>query len=121
MTEKSICPRCKIDMVAHTSRYGLFHSCPNYPACDMIGKLVGDTWIYSNQRTRDARKEAHNAFDSLWQCHLMQRDKAYDWLAEALGIRRDLCHIEQLDEAVCRRVVLLAANKFDKLNEETRL
>lgn len=59
----------------------------------------------ANAELRQAKMEAHAAFDPLWRSGLMKRRDAYGWLAERLGIERDQCHIGYMDVVECRRVV----------------
>ena len=55
--------------------------------------------------TRRARSAAHDAFDPLWRSKAMSRPAAYAWLAEATGIRRDLCHIGMMNAEQARSAV----------------
>lgn len=66
----------------------------------------------ANTELRQAKMEAHAAFDPLWKFHTfrngyqtMTRNAAYEWLAGQLGINRGDCHIGMFDVAQCRRVV----------------
>lgn len=66
----------------------------------------------ANAELRQAKMEAHAAFDPLWKFHTfrngyqtMTRNAAYGWLAGQLGINRADCHIGMFDVAQCRRVV----------------
>jgi hypothetical protein len=65
-------------------------------------------------RTRYWRTQAHQALDSRWRradpsarsgAHGFMRRKAYAWLAGALGIAVEDCHIGRFTEAECRRVI----------------
>lgn len=62
----------------------------------------------ANQKTADARKAAHQAFDPLWKEGSLSRTKAYALLAESLEIDRSDCHISWFDVATCNRVVEIA-------------
>lgn len=55
-----------------------------------LGKLA-------NAETRIARRQAHIAFDRLWKHEIMERNEAYKWLADQLGIHRKHCHIGLFD------------------------
>lgn len=63
----------------------------------------------ANAELRQAKIEAHAAFDQLWKsttpAGTFDRSGAYKWLAEQLGISRDDCHIGMFDVEMCRRVV----------------
>src|SRR5438067_898121 len=51
-----------------------------------------------------ARQDAHRFFDPLWKEGLVDRDTAYELLAQELGIERDACHMSLMDAEVARRV-----------------
>lgn len=69
-----------------------------YTGVEPLGRL-------SNASLRAAKSRAHAVFDPLWRSGRMTRKQAYAWLAEQLGITVEECHIGDLDEAMCRRVV----------------
>lgn len=48
---------------------------------------------------------AHEAFDPIWRSGAMSRSRAYQWLADRLGIDREDCHMLNFDETTCLRVV----------------
>lgn len=57
----------------------------------------------ANAELRQAKQDAHAAFDPLWQSGRMKRKDAYSWLASRLGI--ETAHIGEFDVETCRRVV----------------
>lgn len=63
----------------------------------------------ANTELRQAKQDAHVAFDELWRrttpAGSFDRNGAYTWLAEQLGIERCNCHIGMFDVKTCRRVV----------------
>lgn len=67
----------------------------------------------ANAELRQARREAHAAFDPLWKRKMeregISRTKArgagYRWLAERLGIEHRRCRIAVMDVETCHRVV----------------
>lgn len=73
----------------------------------------------ANAELREAKKEAHFYFDQIaktnlinkiWKKHIpntSNRNKAYLWLSNQLGIPRELCHIGMFDVSDCKRVVEL--------------
>lgn len=70
----------------------------------------------ANAELRQAKQEAHAAFDPLWKFHTfsngyqtMTRTMAYKWLAEQLKIEVANCHIGIMDVEMCRRVVEVCA------------
>ena len=73
----------------------------------------------ANKELREAKKEAHFWFDKIAKTNLIykvfpkymdgvsNRNRAYLWLSEQLGIPRDICHIGMMDVADCKRVIEL--------------
>lgn len=67
----------------------------------------------ANAELRRAKMAAHAAFDPIWRRHMARdgvakkvaRNRAYAWLAHAIGIDRERCHIGMMDIATCNRVV----------------
>lgn len=43
----------------------------------------------------------------MWKSGDMNREDAYEWLSERLGIPRYLTHVGMFDEAQCRRTIEL--------------
>lgn len=54
---------------------------------------------------RQAKKDAHSAFDHIWKERYMNRSQAYDWLSRKLRIPIAECHIGMMDVAGCKRVI----------------
>ncbi|MFL6864097.1 MAG: zinc-finger-containing protein [Allosphingosinicella sp.] len=73
----------------------------------------------ANAELRQAKQDAHAAFDPLWKRKMERegcskgkaRGAGYKWLAEQLGIERKRCHIGMLSVAECRRVVEVCARR----------
>lgn len=59
----------------------------------------------ANERLRRLKSRAHAAFDPLWKARHWKRGAAYRWLAEAIGIKPEDCHIGMFDEAQCLLVI----------------
>lgn len=81
-----------------------------HPAARSNGKGgIGDGTVplgrLANAELRRAKQAAHAAFDPLWRSREMTRKEAYRWLADALGISVDNCHIGMFDLDGCRAVV----------------
>lgn len=68
----------------------------------------------ANDELRHARISAHASFDPLWEQGRMTRRDAYAWLAKALGIPKEQCHIGMLCLADCRRVKQLVWDTFEQ-------
>lgn len=59
----------------------------------------------ANESLRRSRRSAHAAFDPLWRSGVMTRKQAYTWLAGALNVAIEDCHIGMFGASKCRRVV----------------
>ena len=88
--------------------------CGAYVGCHAPGSGQGDgtkpLGRLANAELRNAKKDAHYAFDRLWldaPNRRRARGAAYAWLAEAMGLTADECHIGEMDVQQCRRVVQL--------------
>jgi hypothetical protein len=68
----------------------------------------------ANKELREAKKKAHAAFDPIWQKDMEwngkkrheARNDAYAWLAEQMGISKEVCHIGMFDVDQCYQVIL---------------
>lgn len=68
--------------------------------------------------TRQARMDAHAAFDPLWRRKMVKegisqtkaRGKGYKWLAAQLGMDAKKCHIGEMSAPDARRVVEVCRN-----------
>ena len=59
----------------------------------------------ANAELRAAKMRAHAAFDPLWKSgRFLSRRSAYAWLASAMGIPKDDCHIGMFDLDGCAKV-----------------
>jgi hypothetical protein len=61
----------------------------------------------ATHQIRQARKAAKAAFNPLWESGGMTRSEAYSWLAHALQIPVNECHIGWLDAAQCYNAIRL--------------
>jgi ssDNA-binding Zn-finger/Zn-ribbon topoisomerase 1 len=113
------CPECGSDMVLRDSRFGKFYGCVRYPACDAThgahpdGEPLG---VPANKETKQARMDAHEAFDQLWKGaskagRKSARGNAYRWLREQLGLTKEQCHIGRFDKAMCLKVIELCEKR----------
>lgn len=62
----------------------------------------------ANTELRQAKMDAHNAFDPFWKSNgfhgqKLKRSAAYKWLAQRLGVEH--IHIGECDVEMCHRVV----------------
>jgi len=77
--------------------------CDAYVGChpgtmNALGRLA-------NAELRKAKIAAHSAFDPIWKSGQKKRGSAYAWLADALQMPKNDCHIGMMDVAECLRVV----------------
>ena len=113
-----VCPLCGAQAICidsaylyHGKSYGNVWACPThrdiYVGCHKDGDGCKPKGTLADATTREARKQAHAAFDPLWlgKGKRMSRPDAYQWLAQQLGISRDETHIGLFDAATCGRVV----------------
>lgn len=116
MTAGPVCPKCNCPatLVDATYVYGdrannpdrkmwVCLICGAYVSCHKTGAVPMGT--PADKATRDARRKAHKAFDSLWKCGTMTRWEAYLWLAEQMGLPQDKAHIGMFNAAQCETVV----------------
>lgn len=109
-----ICPDCGAERVLRrTTKYRYsngeprpFYGCSRYPDCTAThgahpdGHPLGTP---ANRQTKEARIEAHKAFDRLWKDGHMSRADAYRWLARALN--RPDAHIGSMEIDDCKAVI----------------
>lgn len=107
-----LCPKCDefTELVESSEIYGtdfgLLYRCPTchaYVECHK-GSLNAKGSV-AGRNLRELRKSAHRLFDDMWKSGDMNREDAYEWLSERLGIPRYLTHVGMFDEAQCRRTI----------------
>lgn len=118
----SSCPHChgNVEFVSHTKIYArAYGPWPWALLCLGCGAYVGlhpytaiPLGTLATAPMREARKRAKSAFNPLWEGEgaPMNRNGAYAWLANALQIDAEACHIGWLDVAGCERVVKAVAD-----------
>lgn len=81
----------------------------------------------ANKELRQAKKEAHAAFDPLWKAKMLNtemknkwhaKNKGNKWLAEKLGIPSKECDIGKFDVATCKRVVAICKPYSDRIKSK---
>jgi len=123
-----ICPYCgnksvyTDSSVIYGTSYGMIYLCS--PCQAYVGVHKGDETHpqkalgrLANKELREAKKEAHFYFDKIAKTSLINtiwteyvpkvsnRNKAYLWLSNQMGIERELCHIGMMDVEQCKKVV----------------
>lgn len=108
------CPYCnaRAELIDSKRIYGRSYGnawmcwpCDAYVGCHKTGDGRSPLGRLANAELRQAKRNAHAAFDPVWQSGRMNRSKAYKWLADALGIHKRACHIGMFDVDMCGRVV----------------
>lgn len=118
-----VCPYCgqKPQLIGSKDIYGDGEDYGRLWAC-----LACQAWVgchpgtqrplgrLANADLRTWKREAHNWFDPLWKKKMEQgfkkyeaRNSAYQWLADSMGIAKDLCHIGMFDVDQCKVVVAI--------------
>lgn len=66
----------------------------------------------ANKDLRRLKSKAHRAFDPIWrEAKAMTRKQAYRWLAGAMNIDPQWCHIGMFNEKQCKQVIDLSYAK----------
>lgn len=97
------CPKCGALARETQTRFGIRSSC--------CGLWSWERYPLVDAATHEARKKAHEAFDTLWKGpkRVMNRWKAYRLLAREMGMREADCHMKYMDRADAERVVRAVA------------
>ena len=92
-------------------RPDLFHKrfwlCECGAYCGCHGATTRPLGFPCGYETRQARMAAHDVFDPIWRSGEVDRRGAYTWLADALGIKSEDCHIGMMSAERAYRVVEL--------------
>lgn len=95
-----------------------FYGCENYPQCMGLCFAHPDGTPQGTpapKSVRVARRAAHKALDPLWRGGTEgQRSLAYRWLAVAMGVPGEDCHIGVFDAGQCSTLVLLCTGVTQK-------
>lgn len=108
-TKEIKCPMCGEIAKTIQTKYGKRNSC-----CQLHSWGDGDL---ATKETHKARQEAHRLFDRIWKTKLMPRTKAYEWLAKALNITRNQCHMKLMDCDMSIKVCHLSLEKLGDFND----
>lgn len=109
---KLICPKHGYGLVPQNTQYGIRYACPA-TYCTVVC-WDGSTSTPADYDTRQARLEAHNAFDQLWKSGTFKRKEAYRQLAKYLGIAIRNTHIGRFDKDTALKVCDFAENILAK-------
>lgn len=73
--------------------------------------------LMADRQTRRLRSQAHKQFDKLWAEGLINRDKAYEELANHLLLEGDKCHISMFDGDQCKATIAFAKQRMVELRQ----
>lgn len=59
----------------------------------------------ANSELRKAKSTVHRVFDPIWKNGEIKRYKAYQWLADKLGIDILECHIGMFNIEICKKAI----------------
>ena len=104
---KRQCPKHRVKMERKKTRFGPRFSCP-VPGCTIACWGNGNP---ADDETRQARIDAHAAFDPLWQGGGMSKGHAYRDLSEYMGLPQRKTHIGCFDIEQCRLVLAFCEEK----------
>lgn len=100
-----ICPRCGNLATQTLKPTGLKSRCEPCGLWSRGSKPLRDEAGHQAHRALiRARRDAHLYFHPLWKEGLVDRETAYELLAQELGIERDACHMRLMEAEVARRV-----------------
>lgn len=105
--------------VYHGRSYGMIYlcrKCDAYVGCHGRGDTPKGR--LANAELRRWKIAAHNAFDPLWRFGPFrgQRNNAYAWLAEQMGLPKEKTHIGMFDVAECQQVIQICENRKELKN-----
>lgn len=100
-------------IVYHGHSYGMIyycHDCNAWVGCHKdsdapLGRLA-------NAELRNWKRGAHAVFDPLWRRRIIgNRQKAYAWLSEQMGLPPEKTHIGMFDVDQCKQVIRLCKER----------
>ena len=74
----------------------------------------------ANKELRQAKSEAHLSFDKLWKRYGMDRNEAYAYLADKMGIDKKDAHIGMFTVEQCKEVVKISKRYADKRKKSNK-
>lgn len=87
----------------------MLYICSRYPECDAYVRVHKGTKTpvgsLANHSLRSLRREAHRYFNRLYESGLMDKQDAYQWLADIISAPLPEAHIGHLGEYYCKQVI----------------
>ena len=119
---KPVCPYCEREATLTDGKeiyphrvdlyplnFWICRDCEAYVGCHKpkVGHGNGTVPLgtLANKRLRTLRSHAHRHFDPLWKDGPMTRKTAYQVLANSLEIKVADCHISQMNEVLCEKLI----------------
>lgn len=101
--------------VVYGTSYGMIYLCRRCDAYVGVHKGTdAPLGRLANAELRHWKKVAHANFDPLWKNGDMQRNQAYAWLSEKMGLPKNKTHIGMFDVSQCKQVVFIMENERRK-------
>lgn len=100
--------------VIYGKSYGMIYLCRNCMAYVGVHKGTDKPLgRLANAQLRYWKKQAHAAFDPLWQYGRFKhrRNAAYAWLADQMHTPIDKTHIGMFDVGQCKQVIAICQNE----------
>lgn len=118
-----LCPYCNEPAALVDSKeiyqgksYGLVWLCrPCRAWCGVHKGSHRPLGTLANGTVRELRKKAHATFDPIWKSKLLTRKKAYQRLAQAMGIEFHKCHIGMMQKDECFKAIECAKEIANEL------
>lgn len=120
------CPHCGAPAIIRPAseiyndpgRTDELYVCSNYPACKSYVRMHPGTRVplgtLANGELRNLRIRAHRKFDQVWQSGIMDRNNAYRWMADSLGIPLSDAHIGMFGEYRCKELIAKCEKVIDQ-------
>ena len=116
-TKQMRCPYCGSPVVFRSAdgiyrenkEHTMLYVCTRYPECDAYVRVHKGTKTpvgsLADHNLRSLRREAHRYFNRLYESGLMDKQDAYQWLADIISAPMSEAHIGHLGEYYCRQVI----------------
>jgi hypothetical protein len=98
--------------------YGMYWQCKKCSAYVGVHRNSNNKPLgrLANAELREAKQEAHKAFDPIWKEGQLTRSQAYRWLYYQLrdqyNIKKKNCHIGTFDVEACTRTVAICSSRL---------
>ncbi len=73
----------------------------------MTIKLNDIQKVYYKNSLKNLKHQGHEFFDKLWKLGLIERNEAYLWLSQRLGVAESQAHFTKMDKNLCKEAIRL--------------